>query len=428
MMKRLIIIFAFFMVRIMAFPQLPDSVTLDYCYKQAITNFPLARQEALLAGSSELRVKNISKNWLPQINFNGSASLQSDVTAFAIPRILGLPPIESPEISKDWYKLTLDVNQSLYEGNITAYQKKLEGMNLKADEKALQIELYKLKDRINQVFLSIFLILENEKLLKSNQERLEVKLREVNSAVENGMQLASNSDAIQAELLRIDQQLTEVKIDRSAAFRMLSQLTSVEIPETAKLVFPQTRLSSYIYENKRFEAELFDIQVDRVGIMKNMVTTKWNPKVYAFGQLGYGRPGLNMLSNSFDPWWLFGAKLTWNFFNWNQNKNEKKIYDLQGEILKSQKDAFDKNLQISTENNLAQILKVSELLGKDQEIINLRTRITKTASSQVDNGVITSAEYISRTNEETQARLSLQLHKVQLELAKLTYLYNLGKL
>ena len=289
MMKRLIIVFVFFMIRIIAFPQLPDSITLFYCYRQAATNFPLARQEALLAGSSELRVKNISKNWLPQMNFNGSVSLQSDVTAFAIPRILGLPPIESPEISKDWYKLTLDINQSLYEGNVTAYQKKLEGMNLKADEKALQIELYKLKDRINQVFLSIFLILENEKLVKSNKERLEEKLREVNSAVENGMQLASNSDAIQAELLRIDQQLTEIKIDRNAAFRMLSQLTSVEIPETAKLVFPQTRLSSYIYENKRFEAELFDIQVDRVDIMKNMVTTKWNPKVYAFGQLGYGR-------------------------------------------------------------------------------------------------------------------------------------------
>jgi hypothetical protein len=68
------------------------------------------------------------------------------------------------------------------------------------------------------------------------------------------------------------------------------------------------------------------------------------------------------------------------------------------------------------------------MLQKDEEIINLRTRITKTASSQLDNGVITSGEYISRMNEEIQARLSQQLHKVQLELAKLTYLYNLGKL
>jgi outer membrane protein TolC len=427
-MNRLILLIFILAFRIIAYPQLPDSITLDYCYKQAETNFPLARQEKLLEASSELKAMNISKNWLPQMNINGSASLQSDVTALSIPRVAGLPPIESPVISKDWYKLTLDVNQSLYEGNITVYQKKLEGMNLKADQKSLQIELYKLKDRINQVFLSIFLIRENEKLLISNKERLEVKFNEVRSAVANGIQLASNADVIEAELLRIDQQLTEAKIDRTSAFKMLSQLISIEIPETVRLAFPQTPLSSYNYENNRFETELFDIQESRVDIMKDMVTTKWNPKVFAYGQLGYGRPGLNMLSNSFDPWWLVGAKLTWNFFNWNQNKNEKKIYDIQGEILKSQKDAFDKNLQISSESNLAQIMKLSEMLQKDQEIIDLRTRITKTASSQLDNGVITSAEYISRMNEETQARLSLQLHKVQLELAKLTYLYNLGKL
>jgi outer membrane protein TolC len=412
----------------MTFPQLPDSVTLDYCYQQAATNFPLARQEELLTGSSELRIKNISKNWLPQMNLNGSASLQSDVTAFAIPRIAGLPPIESPTISKDWYKLAFDVSQSLYEGNVTSYQKKLEGMNLSADQKALQIELYKLKDRLNQVFLSTFLIRENESLLMNSKEQLDVKLKEVRSAVANGVQLASNADAIEAELLRIDQALTEIKIDRTAAFKILSELTSVEIPETAQLVFPKTQISSYTFDNKRFEKELFDIQESRTVVMKDMVTTKWNPKVFAYGQLGYGRPGLNMLSNSFDPWWLVGAKLTWNFFNWNQNKNEKKIYGIQGEIIKSQKDAFDKNLQITTETNLAQILKLSEMLQKDEEIINLRTRISKTASSQLDNGVITSSDYISRMNEEIQSRLSLQLHKVQLELAKLTYLYNLGKL
>ena len=427
-MKRWTIVFLLISAGNPAFPQVPDTVTLDFCYKQAETNFPLARQKELMAGSSDLKIKNFSKNWLPQMNLNGSASLQSDVTAFAIPRIAGLPPIESPTISKDWYKLTLDVNQSLYEGNITAYQKKLEGMNLKADQKALQIELYKLKERINQVYMSIFLVGENEKLLKSNKERLEAKLKEVRSAVANGVQLASNADAIEAELIRIDQQMTENRIDHTSAFNMLSELTSTRIPETTPLVFPHIMIDTYNYENQRFEAELFDIQESRVGVMKNMVTTKWNPKVSAFGQLGYGRPGLNMLSNSFDPWYLFGARLTWNFFNWNLNKNEKKIYDIQGEIIKSQKDAFDKNLRISSENNLAQIMKLAEVLQKDQDIIDLRTRITKSASSQLDNGVITSSDFISRLHEETQARLSLQLHKVQLELAKLTYLYNLGKL
>ena len=117
MMKRLLPLIVFLIIRIIAFSQVPDSVTLEYCYKQAETKYPLARQKELLAGSSELKAKNYGKNWLPQMNLNGSASLQSDVTAFAIPRFAGLPAIESPTISKDWYKLTLDLSQSIYEGS-----------------------------------------------------------------------------------------------------------------------------------------------------------------------------------------------------------------------------------------------------------------------------------------------------------------------
>ena len=427
-MKRWLFVSLLLFFEITVFSQAPDSVSLDFCYKQAEANYPLARQKELLAHSSELKFMNYGKNWLPTMNLNGSLSLQSDVTGISFPKIQGFPPITIPTVSKDWYKVTLDVNQALYEGNITAYQKKLEGMNLKADQKSLQIDLYKLKERINQVFMSIFLVEENVKLLTSNKEKLNEKLSEIRSAVNNGVQLESNADAIEAELIRIDQQVSETAIDKSTAYKILSDLTSVSIPENTKLIFPRILIDSYHFENHRFENELFDIQESRIGVMKNMVTTKWNPKISAYGQLGYGRPGLNMLSNTFDPWWVVGARLSWNFFNWNLNKNEKKIYDIQGEIVKSQKETFDKNLLITSESDLSQIAKLTETIKNDQKIIDLRIRITKTSSSQLDNGVITSSEYISRMNEETQSRLSLQLHKVQLELSKLTYLYNLGKL
>lgn len=405
-----------------------DTITLDYCYKQAEKNWPLAQQIDLITKSNKLKIKNISKTYLPQINLNGSATLQSDVTQMVIPLPAGIQPFESPQISKDWYKLTLDLNQSIYDGNITSYQKNLEKYNLQTDQKNVGIELYKLKERINQIYLSIFLLEENENLLLSNKQRLDSKLKEVRSAVENGVQLSSNADAIEAEIMRIDQQLMETRSDHATAFQMLSELTSTEIPETSHLLLPTVNITSFNYENKRFENELFDIQRSRTVTMKNMVTTKWNPKFYAFGQLGYGRPGFNFLSNDFTPWWIFGAKLTWNFFNWNQNKNEKKIFDIQNDIIRTQQESFDKNLRISAEKDLSEIVKLTEILVKDEDIINLRSRIMKTASSQLDNGVITSSDYITRLNEETQAKLNLELHKIQLLKAKLSYLFTLGKL
>jgi outer membrane protein TolC len=326
------------------------------------------------------------------------------------------------------YKVTFDVNQSIYDGNVTGYQKKMETFNLQSDQQSIQVELYKLKDRINQAYFSIFLLQQNEALLNSTKNQLESKLKEIQSAVANGVMLSSNADALQAELMKVDQQLIETRTDRTTAFQVLTELTSSSIPDNSRLVLPRVQISSTTFEDKRPELQLYDIQQLKTGVMKNMVNTRWNPRFYAFGQAGYGRPGLNMLSNDFTPWWIVGAKLTWNIWNWNLSKNEKKIYEIQGDIIGTQKETFEKNLRIEAGRGLAEIEKLGELLQKDEEIIALRTRITHTASSQLDNGVITSNDYIARLNEETLAKLTLELHRIQLVKAKIAYLFTLGKL
>ena len=426
-MKRTAILLGSLAIRVFVHGQ-SDTVTLESCYQQAEKTFPVARQLELLGKSNDLRIKNLNKNYLPQFNVNGSASLQSDVTEISLNLPANFPAINFPKISKDQYKVTLDVSQSIYDGNSTANQKKLEAFNLQSDQESVRIELYKLKDRINQVYFNIFLCQKNEELLEASKTQLESKLKEVESAVLNGTMLSSNADAIKAELLKIDQQLIETKTDRITAFKILSELTSNTIPETSRLALPRIQISSPAFEDKRIELQLYDVQQSRLGILKNMVTTRWNPRIYAFGQAGYGRPGFNFLSNDFSPLWIFGAKLSWNLWNWNQNKNEKKIYDIQGDIIRSQKETFDKNLRIEADKGIAEIQKLEELLQKDEEIIGLRTKISQTASVQLDNGVIMSSDYISRMNEETQAKLTLELHKIQLVKAKISYLFTLGKL
>lgn len=408
--------------------QAQDSLTLDYCYRQAEMNFPLRRQMDMLGNSNTLKVKNLNKNYLPQVNINGSASLQSDVTEVAIDFPSGMSVPIMPTLSKDWYKLTLDVNQVIYDGNMTSYQKKAEVFTLQADQKGVEIEMYKLKERINQFFFSIILLQQNELLLKSNKDRIETKLAEVQSGIRNGTALEMNADILHAELVRLEQQITETRMDRSTSYRMLSELISTPVNDTMPLVTPSVTLPGTDFEDKRLENELFIIQRSKVSLLRSMVTTRWNPKIFAFGQAGYGRPSLNMLDDAFQPWWMFGAKLTWTPWNWNQNKNEKQILSIQDDILRTQQETFDKNLKISSQKEMGEVLKLSGLLPQDREIIALREKITRSASSQLDNGVITSSDYVSRLNEETQSRLNMEIHKIQLIKAKLSYLYTLGKL
>ena len=417
------------MAMVLSFPALAqDSITLVFCYQQLQKTYPLTRQAGLLEKSSDLRTKNLNKNYLPQFNVNGSASWQNEVTEVVIPLPANLPQLTGPAIPKDQYKLTLDVSESIYDGNITNYQKKLEAFNLHIDKKNVDASLYLLKDQVNQFYFSILLTQQNITLLTETKKQLESKWNEVESAVKNGATLKMNADLIKAEIIKLDQNIYELYMDRVASIRMLSELISLPLDEKSAFKTPVITVPGLDYENKRIEFELYGIQRDRATLMQNMVTTKWNPKFWAFGQFGLGRPGYNFLSTDIAPMVMVGAKLTWNPWNWNANKNEKKIYGIQGDIIKNQQETFDKNLRVTTQKNLTDVTKLSELIAKDQELVELRAGITKTASSQMSNGVITSSDYILRVNDETQARMGLEIHKIQLIKAKLSYLYNLGKL
>lgn len=407
-----------------------DTVTLFDCYRKVEQNFPLARQPELIDQASDLRVKNLNKAYLPGVNLNASASYQNDVpnAAPTMPAGLSSNLIVFPLPDKDQYKVSLDVNQFIYDGNVTHYQKKVEGINRQADQKNVAVQLYQLKDQVNQLYFSIFLLQQNEKLLRNSRSTIESRLKELRAAVAAGTQLQSSADALDAELILLDQQLAGLTTDRKAAFAMLSELISAPVPENSILNLPAVAISSFVFENKRPENELYDLQLNRNSMLKQMVTTKWNPKLSAYGQLGYGKPGFNVLSNDFTVIWIVGGKLSWNFWNWNQNRNEKKIYDIQGGILTTQKETFDKNLRIASEKNLAEIIKLTDMLTRDDELIALRERIVRTASSQLDNGTITSGEYINRVNDEIMAKLNKELHSTQLVRAKINYLFTLGKL
>lgn len=427
-MKEMIIGVITLLSAILSFAQVPDTVTLDFCYSQALKNYPLASQASLLKESNKLRIANLNKAYLPQININGNASLQSEVTQINITPPAPIPPISGPSLNKDQYRMTLDVSQSVFDGNSTSKQKRLEIINLKSDQKSVESELYKIKDRVNQLFFSIFFIQQNESLLQSAMKQLDTKISEIRSAIANGTMLSTAEDAIKVEQIHIIQQLTENRIDREATFAMLSELTGVQLPPQTKLILPVVNLGSFQFENKRPEYLLFDLQKEKITAMKEMVITKWNPKLSAYGQLGYGRPGLNILSTDFAPWWIIGARFTWNLWNWNQNRNDRQILDIQNDIITTQKETFDRNLRISSTRDLSDIRKLDEMLKQDEQIIQLREKITRTASVQMDNGVVTSSEYISRLNEETQAKISRELHQIQLVKAKQNYLFTLGKL
>lgn len=417
-----------------------NAISLQECYDEAVKNYPLTKQRELLNSTNELKILNLQKNYLPQISLNGQATYQSEVTSVKInmPDItvpIGDPPLtisppnpDVPEIPKDMYKLTLDVNQMIYDGGITKRQKELQVLGFEIDKQNLEIELYKLKENINQVYFSIVLLKENKKLLNIIKVNIEAKLSDVESGVSNGILLASNADILRAEILKVEQEIAGIDVGIESAFDILRELTGMEIPDGSELVLPDPVVNTEVYNNERLEYTLFDMQKSRLNSMKTIIDAKKAPKFFGFGQLGYGRPGLDMFAEDFSPYYLVGVGLSWDILNWKENNNEKSILELQNNILDTQKETFDKNIRIASRKQIAEIKKFEVLIEKDDQLIELRTKITETASSQLNNGVITSTEYLTQLNEEKQAKLNREKHKIQLINAKLNYLSAIGKL
>ena len=420
-----------------AFAQLPDTLTLAYCHEFAVSSYPNAGKKDLLNAASEVQRKKLNANYLPQVHINGQATYQSDVTKvdviippFYLPPPIDMEvspaPLDTPIPPNDQYRVTMDINQVIYDGGITGKQKKVDMAGYEIEKQRIEVELHKLKESINTVFFSIILMQENTKLLSILMNELKSKLKDVNAAVEHGVALSADRDVIKAEIIRIEQQLDETSIQREAFINILGELISQDIPPEASLALPEDEPTSASYAPLRPEHQIYEMQKNLLEDSKDLVTSTWMPKVSGFGQLGYGNPGLNMLMDEFTPFYIVGARLHWPILNWDQNKKEKQILGLRQNMIDKERETFDKNLNVALEQHIASMKKYETLMMKDIMVIELRANISRTASSQLDNGVITSSDYVSRLNEEAQSKLNLEVHKVRLAQARVDYLTTLG--
>lgn len=435
-MKKLPLFIAFLLTGTI-FAQVPDTLTLAYCHEIAVSTYPNAGKTELLSSASEMQRKKLNAKYLPQLQINGQATYQSDVTKvdviippFYIPPPIDMEvspaPLDTPIPPKDQYRVTMDLNQVIYDGGITGRQKKVDLAGYEIEKQRVEVELHKLKESINTVFFSIILMQENAKLLSILMDELKSKLKDVEAAVEHGVALSSDLDVLMAEIIRIEQQMDETSIQKESFINILSELMSQEIQAGIILALPDNEVGSVSYVPSRPEQLIYDMQKSLLEDSKDLVTSTWMPRVSGFGQLGYGNPGLNMLEDKFTPFYIVGARLHWPILNWDQNKKEKQILGLRQNMVDKERETFDKNLNVALEQHVASMRKYETLMLKDLQVIELRANISRTASSQLDNGVITPSDYVSRLNEEAQSKLNLEVHRVRLAQARVGYLTTLG--
>lgn len=412
-MKRFLYLLIFFSP-IVVFSQ--QEMTLADFYDLAEENYPLSQQTGLLEEKSNIEIRNINKAKLPKIDLNAQATYQSEVIRFP----LDLPNASVKPPNKDQYRATLDVNQLIYQGGKIAASTQLKEAELQTQQQQVSVDLYALRTQINQLYFSVLLYQEQKDLQESKMETLKINLNEVESGVKYGAILPSAAQTIQAEILKLEQELSETNHNRKKALESLGSLIFRKLDPDTELTKPTINLSLE-EDTERPEVALFELQEEQLEASKDVLSKNHYPRISGFGQAGYGNPGLNMLDNSFQDFYIVGINLSWNIFDWGRTKQEKKKVEVSKQIVATEKKTFELNNNIHLKGAQSDIKKLKELLEKDEGIIALREQVLQAATSQLQNGAIRSSEYVTELNNLYEAKINRELHQTQLNLAKANY-------
>ncbi len=392
--------------------QVNGVLTLDSCYAMARRNFPVVRQFGLIEKTKNYSLENVSKGYLPQVFIGGQATYQSDVTqpAFSSNASGNFPLFET--ISKDQYKIYSEVVQSVTDLFTLGNQKDLVEKNAEIETQKLEVELYKIRERIDQVYFGILMI--EQQIAQTNilKKDIQAGTDKTSAAIANGTGLKSNLYLLQAEMLKADQRTTELKAARKSYADVLGMF--IAQPVTDKTVIQKPGIPGFSPVISRPELGLFDNQKQLFDIRESVINARNLPRFSLFLQNGIGRPALNMLSDDFDFYYIGGLRLNWNLTNFYTSRREKEMLELSRNSLDVQKEVFLFNTDIAVKQQLNEIEKIEALIKTDNEIIRLREKIKETAQSQLSNGVISVSDYVTFVNAEDQARQNLLLHETQL--------------
>jgi outer membrane protein TolC len=397
-------------------------VSLNDCQEWAREVHPLRKQKELYQEMSVLKLDNIQTAYLPQVGLNAQASYQSDVTHIGI----SIQGMDIPTVSKDQYKAYLDVTQNIWDGGVSKARAEVEKAQDQVNQQGVDVELYQVKEQVNNLFFSSFLIQQNLDLLAKKQETLDARKKQMEGALKNGAILQSDLDQVLAELVKVRQQQLELQSNRETALSALAILTGKRAEDLKNLEI-ETDETTLGYENKRPEMDLFRQQTDLLSASADLTQKGRNPKLFGFGQAGYGRPTLNMLNDDFDTYYLVGVGLNWTLFDWKQTKRNKEVIQLQQAMVQTNQAQFERNIKIALDGQSRKIEQLQQILKSDRELIGLQERIAQSSASKLENGTITTADYLQDLNAEMAARITFETHKVQLESAKINYQTLIGQ-
>ena len=377
-------------------------------------NYPLVRRYDLLDLTEEFTLKNAYMNYFPQISLQGSASYQTDVLQF--PFDLSSYGIDMPTFSKDQYAAVIELSQVIWDGGMIAANK------ADVDMAEQEINMYSLREKVNDLYFGILYLDQQIRQVDILMQDLQREHKRIESCIANGVANLSDLDLIEVERITQEQNRESLASMLESYLRVLTLMTGVKIDDCRQLVMPvpesvdlEVMLDALIEaEIHRPELQLYKAQELEIDTQLDYWTAGGLPQFSLFIRGGYGRPGLNMMDNSFQPFAVGGIRLVWNISKLYSLGYGKKIVNYSKEQVNTVRETFLFNTNLQVQEQVAEIRRYFKTVEDDERIVELRENIRKSTEAAVENGTKNASDLVSEINKENVARRQLIMHQVEM--------------
>lgn len=382
-------------------------LTLDRCHEMARGQYPVIKQYDWVRQTEQYTLANASAAFLPRV--------QASLGANAFTDVLDLPAqlsaVSGGEMKNHLLNASLQINQLVYDGGATAARKRITKAQSAVDEHQLNVRMYNINRRVDQLFFGILMLDERLKQVKLLQNDLELTRHTVESMQKEGLANQSDVDAVAVEQIKVEQQKSSIVISRQAYRQMLGMFIGQQLTERDTLISPVLTEPWGDNDIHRPELQYYGAQQQLLDQQRKALDAQLRPKLSAFALGMYHNKVMGLMKNEM---LAAGVTLSWSIDPFYTRKNDIRNITAKRKTVDNERETFLFNLRLQQAGTQSTVNDLKQKIEQDERIIALRENIHAKSIVKVQNGTETVNEMLRDVNAVGEARQQKAIHEIQL--------------
>lgn len=397
----MILHFSFFILHSTA-----QTLVLDECKQNARQNYPAIKQYNLIEKSRDLTISNAQKAWLPGISVSGFGVGFTDVMSAsgATSQILG-------DMENYLVGGSVMLNQVIFDGGAISAQKNIARAKADVDAKQLDVNLYSINERVEQLFFGILMLDEQLNQVSLLLDDLSISENTVKSLIEGGLANQSDLDAVNVRQVQAEQQKIGLQAQRSTYLNMLGYFIGKNLTVDTKLAKPVNPSILSPMGEARPELSYYTSQENLLNAQRKALNSRLLPTLGAFGMGSIHNKIMPMMKAGI---LAGGLTLNWNIGALYTRKNDIASIENKRLQIAAQRETFLFNNQLQNCQLSGTIDNIRQQMLLDDKAVSLRESIRNKAEKKVKNGTETVNELLRDVNAVSEARQQKAIHEIQL--------------